>query len=149
MVKKYLSVVYKSRFTKSFNNIMSILTSLFVLGISIGYMIWGVEKKVEIIIFTQIIFLHLMIYNYFEIRSKDILYDEEKIYIKNGKQDFIEVSFDQIVKIKRFYLYFYQITFKDNLIKGGNKIYYVTPDPHTFYRQKELLEISRFAKKKW
>jgi len=112
-------------------------------------MIWGIEKKIEIVIITQLFFFHLMIYNYFEFISKDVLYDEKNIYIKNGPNNFIELPFDQILKIKRFYFYFYKVTFKDNLVNKKNTVYYLIPDPHTFYRQKELIEISRYTKKSW
>lgn len=112
-------------------------------------MIWGIEQKLEIITVSQLFFWHLMIYNYFEFKSKDILYDEKNIYIRNGPYDFIELPFDRIIKIKRFYFYFYQITYKEHLMDHENRVYYVIPDPHTFFRQKELLEISRYAKKNW
>ena len=128
---------------------MSIIINLAVFTFSIAYIIWGVQNMVETIIITQLYFFHSIIFDYFLLKSKEVLYDETKLFIKNRKNNFIELPFDQIAKIKRVFFYFYQITFKNNLVNQGNKIYYyISPYP-TFSRQKELIEISSYAKSNW
>lgn len=148
MVRKYLSFNFKQLFFKQLMIFISIIINIAVFTFSIAYLFFGVQHKVETVIITQLYFFHSIIFDYILIKSKDVLYDETKLFIKNGKGSFIELPFDQIVKIKRVFFYFYKVTFKNNINQEDKIYYYISPYP-TFSRQKELIEISRYAKSNW
>lgn len=121
---------------------ISFIINLGVFIFSIAYILWGAELKIVTVIITQLYFFFSIIFDYFLIKSKDVLYDETKLFIRIGRGNLKELPFSQVENIKRVFFYFYQITFKDIISDKENKIYYyVSPYP-TLTRQKELIDIS-------
>lgn len=125
---------------------MSILICLVLLIFSILYMIWGTKNKIEVASISLLYCLLSSIFDFFLIKSKDVLYDETKIYIRKVKDNFAEIQFQQIVEIKRVFFYFYQISYFEDLNNVRSKVYYyISPYPSIF-RQKELKMILKDAK---
>lgn len=124
---------------------MSLSICLVLLIFSILYMIWGTKNKIEVANISLLYCLLSSIFDFFLFKSKDILYDDTKIYIRK-KDNFAEIPFHQIVEIKRVFFYFYQITYFKDLNNVRNKVYYyISPYPSIF-RQNELKMILKDAK---
>jgi hypothetical protein len=141
MVGKRLSFDFKFSYSKLVMIIISILVSLAVLTFSILFMMWGTEKKFEVFCITVLYCLASCIFDYFLIRSKDVLYDEERLYVSKKKEGFVELPFNQIKEIKRVFFYFYRISFHEKWDMIGNEVYfYISPYPSIF-KLKEIKEI--------
>jgi hypothetical protein len=113
---------------------------------AIFYLIWGGEKKLEVLIFSLIYTTSKSIFDYYLIRSKDVFFDEKYIYVKTINNQLISIQNTNIKTIKRVYYFFYEISLKENLDLPIKSVYYfISPNP-SFFRQKELKEIINYAK---
>jgi hypothetical protein len=141
MVKKWLSFDFKFTYGKAIMILISILVSTALFAFSILYMIWGTEKKVEVFCAINLFCLASFTFDYLLIKSKDILYDAKRIYIRGSNKDFVELPISKIKKIKRVFFYFYKISFFDRLeIIGLDVYFYISPYPSIF-RQKNIKEL--------
>lgn len=145
MVKKYLSFNYGFLYGKQLTLFISISVCVGLFIFSILYMMWGIEKKIEVFSISLLYCLLSSIFDFFLIKSKDVLYDESSIYIRKGKKDLVELQYNQISEIKRVFFYFYRISFYESLVNIRNVIYYISPYP-SFFMQKELKKILNNAK---
>lgn len=145
MVKKYLSFNYGFLYGKQLTLFISISVCLGLLIFSILYLMWGTEKKIEVFSISLLYCIQSSIFDFFLIKSKDILYDESSIYIRKGKNYFLELKFNHISEIRRVFFYFYRISFCESSDNIRNVIYYISPYP-SFFMQKELKKILNNAK---
>lgn len=146
MGKKDLSFNFKFRYGRHIMICLSIVLCFFLLAFSILYLVLGSKNQIAVFF---IIFLYCIlsgVFDFYLIRSKDIFYDETKIYIREKKEVFDEIEINKIEKVKRVFFYFCRISFSTNAgVTGKRLYYYISPYP-SFYRQKALIEILNHKK---